>query len=168
MAGLMSYGFPGNIRELENVVEHSFVLCQGRVIERKDLPEIFRAGGTSNHEEGGEFRTLKEMEAMMIEQALRRHDGNRAAAARELDIDSEHPLSQTQDAGLVSVIQLHSATTMAGPCIALCNVISARGVIHSLSKFLHKTCNGLHLGAIHTSQGLFWHDSCVVGLEVTL
>ena len=88
MARSMSHGFPGNIRELENVIEHSFVLCQGRVIERKDLPDVFRATGTTGDEASGEFRTLKQMEALMIEQALRRHDGNRAAAARELDIDT--------------------------------------------------------------------------------
>jgi PAS domain S-box-containing protein len=87
MAELMNYGFPGNIRELENVIEHSFVLCQGQVIERKDLPEVFHGHEAAGERAGGEFRTLQQMEVIMIEQALRRNEGNRAAAARELDIN---------------------------------------------------------------------------------
>jgi PAS domain S-box-containing protein len=87
MAELMNYGFPGNIRELENVIEHSFVLCQGQVIEKRDLPDVFHGHEAAGERAGGEFRTLKQMEVVMIEQALRRNDGNRAAAARELDID---------------------------------------------------------------------------------
>lgn len=100
MAVLMNYAFPGNIRELENVIEHSFVLCQGRVIEKKDLPEVFRTGGTANGGKSGELRTLKQMEAMMIEQALRRHDGNRAAAARDLDIDPSTLFRKLKTLGL--------------------------------------------------------------------
>jgi DNA-binding NtrC family response regulator len=100
MAGLMSHGFPGNIRELENVIEHSFVLCRGRVIEKKDLPEVFRTRGAGSNAAEGEFRTLKQMEAMMIEQALRRHDGNRAAAARELDIDPSTLFRKLKTLGL--------------------------------------------------------------------
>jgi PAS domain S-box-containing protein len=87
MAELMNYAFPGNIRELENVIEHSFVLSQGQMIEKKDLPDVFHRHEVAGGGTGGEFRTLQQMEAVMIEQALRRHDGNRAAAARELDIN---------------------------------------------------------------------------------
>jgi PAS domain S-box-containing protein len=87
MAALMSYDFPGNVRELENVIEHSFVLCQGQVIEMRDLPDIFRAHEPVSGGAGREFRTLKQMETMMIEQALRRNKGNRAAAARELGVN---------------------------------------------------------------------------------
>ena len=101
MASLMSYAFPGNIRELENVIEHSFVLCQGRVIEREHLPEVFRASETLHDNEASEFRTLKQMEVMMIEQALRRHDGNRAAAARELGINPSTLFRKLKSLGLV-------------------------------------------------------------------
>ena len=100
MAGLMNYGFPGNIRELENVIEHSFVLCQGQVIEKRDLPDVFHGHEAAGERAGGEFRTLKQMEAVMIEQALRRNEGNRAAAARELDINPSTLFRKLKTLGL--------------------------------------------------------------------
>ena len=38
LARLMEHDFPGNVRELENIIEHAFVLCRGGVIELKHLP----------------------------------------------------------------------------------------------------------------------------------
>jgi PAS domain S-box-containing protein len=35
---LMRYDFPGNVRELENIIEHGFVLCRGSIIKREHLP----------------------------------------------------------------------------------------------------------------------------------
>jgi PAS domain S-box-containing protein len=100
MAELMAYDFPGNVRELENVIEHSFVLCRGQVVEKKDLPEVFHGRETRGWEVSGAFRTLKQMEAVMIEQALRRNDGNRAAAARELDINPSTLFRKLKTLGL--------------------------------------------------------------------
>lgn len=102
MTELMGYDFPGNIRELENMIEHSFVLCRGQAIEKKDLPDVFRGREAASKGGGGEFRTLKQMEAMMIEQALRRNDGNRAAAARELDINPSTLFRKLKTLGLDS------------------------------------------------------------------
>jgi len=100
MAGLMGYDFPGNIRELENVIEHGFVLCQGQMIEKKDLPDVFHGHEATGKGANGEFRTLKQMEVVMIEQALRRNDGNRAAAARELEIDPSTLFRKLKTLGL--------------------------------------------------------------------
>lgn len=36
---LMAYDFPGNVRELENIVEHATVLCRGALIEGQHLPD---------------------------------------------------------------------------------------------------------------------------------
>jgi len=94
---MLSHDFPGNIRELENIIEHRFVLCHGQLIERSDLPDSVRRPEHRGAEDLQEIKTLRQMEMMMIEQslrrhdgnraALRRHDGNRAAAARELGIN---------------------------------------------------------------------------------
>ncbi len=42
LAYLMKYDFPGNIRELENIIERAFILCEAGQIERRHLPELYR------------------------------------------------------------------------------------------------------------------------------
>jgi len=81
---LMSYDFPGNVRELENIIEHAFVLCRSGLIEPQHLPDPLRpkAGGPSLPA----GRTLAEVEARLIAEALERNKGNRQATARELGI----------------------------------------------------------------------------------
>jgi len=87
MAALLAHDFPGNIRELENIIEHCFVLCHSELIESRDLPDFLGKDGRRAGEDLRGITTLRQMEKLMIEQALRRHQGNRAAAARELGIN---------------------------------------------------------------------------------
>jgi PAS domain S-box-containing protein len=88
LARLMEHDFPGNIRELENILEHGFALCRGAVIELEHLPPQFRKESDSAAPAWSKGMTLAAMEALLIRDALRRHDGNRAAAARELGINA--------------------------------------------------------------------------------
>ena len=88
MTAMLSYDFPGNIRELENSIEHCFVLCQGDVIETKHLPPSIKKPTTLKDSDISTFRTLRQTEALMIERALHRNKGNRTAAARELGINA--------------------------------------------------------------------------------
>jgi PAS domain S-box-containing protein len=81
---LMDYEFPGNVRELENIIEHAFVLCREAYITRSHLPQQFRH--TDNV--SVESLTLDEMEQYYIIRALERNSGNRAKTARELGIDA--------------------------------------------------------------------------------
>jgi PAS domain S-box-containing protein len=86
LARLMAHDFPGNVRELENIIEQAFVLCRGQSIEPRHLPpELLpqpeRPAGT------GGWLTLRSKEQDLIEAALKRHKGNRTQAARELGID---------------------------------------------------------------------------------
>lgn len=86
MARLMNYEYPGNIRELENIIEQAFALCRGGLIELHHLPpevglvedKLLRASRPMS---------LHSMEKYLITEALRRHDGNRKKAARDLGID---------------------------------------------------------------------------------
>jgi len=86
MAILAGYDYPGNVRELENIIEHAFVLCQGRIIEPKHLPENLRPAGLAGIGPIGSTATLKEMEKQLIIDALKRNRWNRLAAAKELGI----------------------------------------------------------------------------------
>jgi transcriptional regulator with PAS, ATPase and Fis domain len=87
LARLMEYGFPGNVRELENTIEHAFVLCRGGVIGLKHLPPHLRAEGTGEVLRFGKGISLRSMEKLLVTDALRRHQGNRRKAAKELGID---------------------------------------------------------------------------------
>jgi PAS domain S-box-containing protein len=83
---LADHDYPGNIRELENAIEHAFALCQGGYIEPHHLPVELRpapspAGGTPRKD-----RSLKAIEADAIVEALRRNQWHRQAAADELGI----------------------------------------------------------------------------------
>jgi DNA-binding NtrC family response regulator len=80
IAALRKYSFPGNVRELENAIEHAFVMCHSDAIEPVHLPgSITRAGAAVNGVSAG-GRHEKEV----IAEALQRNDGNRSRTAREL------------------------------------------------------------------------------------
>jgi len=87
MAALLAYDYPGNVRELENIIEHCFVLCQGEIIERKHLPSPICKLREPESKSIGEYTSLKQMEIVLITQALKRNKGNKTAAAKELGID---------------------------------------------------------------------------------
>ena len=86
-AALLSYDYPGNVRELENIIEHCFVLCESEIIEVRHLPASFRPTLPSGEVRLGEATTLQQMEIAFITQALRRNTGNKTAAAKQLGID---------------------------------------------------------------------------------
>ncbi len=84
----MRYDFPGNIRELENMIEHAFVLCRNSVITIEHLPqEVKTRGNHMSDKPSTEQPPLKEAEARIISDILRKHNGNRQEAARELGMD---------------------------------------------------------------------------------
>ncbi|MCD6376790.1 MAG: sigma 54-interacting transcriptional regulator, partial [Caldisericaceae bacterium] len=82
---LMHYSFPGNVRELENIIEHAFVLCNDAIIQGKHLPlDLFE----QRREEAQQKyqQKLQDMEAELILRTLKEHNWNRQAAARALNM----------------------------------------------------------------------------------
>jgi PAS domain S-box-containing protein len=88
---LMSYDFPGNVRELENVIEHAFVMCQGDKFEVEHLPLDFRESfmtSPANKKVSSLHGRFQETEEQIIRDSLGRNSGRRSVTARELSI---HP-----------------------------------------------------------------------------
>lgn len=86
MARLMDHDYPGNVRELENIIEQAFVLCRGGVIELNHLPPELRPATTAGRDESQPM-SLQAMERYLISETLGRRKGNRKAAARDLGIN---------------------------------------------------------------------------------
>jgi len=91
---LKNYDWPGNIRELGNIIERAMVIGSSNIIIPHDLPhEIFGVLGRKQHKEF-RFResvsSLWEVEKGIIERALRESDYNQSLAAKKLGITRNH------------------------------------------------------------------------------
>lgn len=80
LAVLRRYTFPGNVRELENAIEHAFVMCHDQTIDVEHLP----ANIVEQAELGGGPIMSQKSEKQIIEESLQRHHGNRSLVAKEL------------------------------------------------------------------------------------
>ena len=83
---LMEHDYPGNVRELENIIEQAFVLCRSGLIELNHLPPELRPADAAGSEPAKKM-SLATMEKFMISETLKRRQGNRKFAARDLGIN---------------------------------------------------------------------------------
>lgn len=88
---LLNYDYPGNVRELENIMEHALIICQEELIELHHLPVHIQNWFGSWHKNGISHSTALSpqdaMETEQIIQTLKQHRGNRKKTAQTLGID---------------------------------------------------------------------------------
>jgi transcriptional regulator with PAS, ATPase and Fis domain len=89
LALLEEYEFPGNVRELANMLERAVIVSRGERIEEADLPESVRAAVEARRRERRR-PTLSEMEADYIKETLKAVRGNKSEAARILGISRKN------------------------------------------------------------------------------
>jgi transcriptional regulator with PAS, ATPase and Fis domain len=83
----MRYNYPGNVRKLENIIEQSFVLCNGNIIDIEHLSSELQPNKVAASDNAKDKSTLKTMEARHISEALIQYKGNRGDAAKALGIN---------------------------------------------------------------------------------
>jgi len=88
MACLMSHRYPGNVRELENIIERAFILCRTGQIDRGHLPDSLGSAPASETAEDAprRFASFRQTEIDFITKALERNGWNRLKTAGELGI----------------------------------------------------------------------------------
>ena len=83
LESLTHYAWPGNIRELENVVERAVIMARGPLVQPEDLPVVFQDAVPRNRRGGG---TLEDLERELIERTLTETNWNKTETARRMGI----------------------------------------------------------------------------------
>jgi two-component system response regulator AtoC len=105
---LEAHAWPGNVREMENVIERALVLTTGRVIEAEQLVDLVHVpaaarGAADDLPDQGDLsvkRRTETLERSLIRRALERTNGNRTRAARLLDLSHRALLYKIREYGL--------------------------------------------------------------------
>jgi transcriptional regulator with PAS, ATPase and Fis domain len=80
---LMNHDYPGNVRELMNIIEHAFAICRRTIIGVRELPDYLQPADKTSEIESP---SLGELESRFIRAALERNQWNRSRTATELGI----------------------------------------------------------------------------------
>ena len=99
---LMQHDFPGNVRELQNMLEHAFVLCRSGTIDVRHLPPDVARGSMRAMVEPTRAMNLKTAEKTLLQEALAKHGGNRALAAADLGINASTLYRKIHQFGVVA------------------------------------------------------------------
>jgi DNA-binding NtrC family response regulator len=105
MQVLASYSFPGNVRELRNLMERLVILTPDEKISSADVRTCLPGGNAPKahglYRPGVPFRVLvEESERQIIQDALAHHGGQMAATARALDLERSHLYKKARALGL--------------------------------------------------------------------
>ena len=102
---LMAHDWPGNIRELENIIEHAFILCDHGLITMAHLPrELLLRDHLQQRT--GDLRAVRDLlDAQTISAALEKNNNNRLATARQLGIHKTTLFRRMKKLGLLGRVR---------------------------------------------------------------
>jgi len=84
---LLNHAYPGNVRELENIIEHAFILCRENYIAPKHLPDYLTDRFPRQTVKGKKLEDLVDsFEKELIEETLKQYGGNIERVAEELGV----------------------------------------------------------------------------------
>lgn len=120
MAALERYNWPGNVREVENLVERLVLLCEGGLIRASELPDYVTSVFSEKEEASGSLSLplegvdldglLEKIENGFIEQALLRTGGNKTMAAELLRLNRTTLIERLRKRGLICRSGANSAS----------------------------------------------------------
>jgi DNA-binding NtrC family response regulator len=107
---LINYTYPGNIRELENIIEYAIAIGRGKYITRKELPSILKMEAQdfedSSIKQSSDYaESMSEFEKKLINNALNKTSGNQSSAARILGISERKLRSRMGILGMENVFR---------------------------------------------------------------
>ncbi len=103
---LLAHDYPGNIRELENILEHAFIFCKEEIIEPAHLPREIVSAQKSAGKQNGMFEGVtrfEELEKVFIEHILSETGGSRIKAAQRLGIHKATLFRKMKRLGITEV-----------------------------------------------------------------
>jgi len=106
---LMSYSYPGNVRELQNIIEHAAVFSRGQQITSRDLPPAIQKMSSDSPVQWADLGYDEAMEAFeknLINTALEESEGNQSEAARQLGITERRLRYRLEKLGINSSTRL--------------------------------------------------------------
>ena len=101
LEALMYYDFPGNIRELENIIEHAFVLCMEGEIQLRHMPINLSLQSLAADKHATKHDALKSAETKIIADVLKRNNYNRKSAAKDLGMHKSTLFRKINKLGIV-------------------------------------------------------------------